>query len=47
MDIRLKRIMLMLLENPRDERTLDMRDSSEFVHVAHDVREALAHGHGE
>ena len=37
-----------VIESPLpDERTLDMRDSSEFVHVAHDVREALAHGHGE
>ena len=30
-----------------DERTLDMRDSAEFVQVAHEVREALAHGHDE
>ncbi len=30
-----------------DERTLDMRDSAAFVNVAHEVREALAHGHDE
>ncbi|MCW5628739.1 MAG: ABC transporter ATP-binding protein [Rhodoferax sp.] len=30
-----------------DERTLDMRDSAAFVQVAHEVREALAHGHDE
>jgi NitT/TauT family transport system ATP-binding protein len=37
-----------VIESPLpDERTLDMRDSSEFVNVAHAVREALAHGHDE
>ena len=37
-----------VIESPLpDERTLDMRDSAEFVHVAHEVREALAHGHDE
>jgi len=30
-----------------DKRTLDMRDSAEFVAVAHAVREALADGHHE
>ncbi len=30
-----------------DARTLDMRDSSEFVQLAHEVREALAQGHDE
>ena len=29
-----------------DARTLDMRDSPEFMALAHEVREGLAHGHG-
>lgn len=37
-----------VIESPLpDERTLDMRDSTAFVHLAHEVREALAHGHDE
>lgn len=37
-----------VIESPLpDERTLDMRDSPEFVRIAHEVREALAHGHDE
>ena len=37
-----------VIESPLpDERTLDMRDAPEFVQVAHEVREALAHGHDE
>ena len=37
-----------VIESPLpDARTLDMRDSTEFVQLAHEVREALAHGHDE
>ena len=37
-----------VIESPLpDVRTLDMRDSSQFVDVAHAVREALAQGHDE
>ncbi len=37
-----------VIESPLpDERTLDMRDSTAFVNLAHEVREALAHGHDE
>ncbi len=37
-----------VIESPLPvERTLDMRDSAAFVNVAHEVREALAHGHDE
>ena len=37
-----------VIESPLpDTRTLDMRDSTEFVQLAHEVREALAHGHDE
>ncbi len=35
-----------VIESPLpDTRTLDMRDTNQFVEVAHAVREALAHGH--
>ncbi len=37
-----------VIESPLpDTRTLDMRDTNQFVEVAHAVREALAHGHDE
>ncbi len=37
-----------VIESPLpDARTLDMRDSTEFVQLAHEVREALAQGHDE
>ena len=35
-----------VIESPLPEvRTLDMRDSNDFAQLAHQVREALAHGH--
>jgi len=39
------RIVKVIASPLSDARTLDMRDSSEFVQLAHEVREALAHGH--
>ena len=39
------RIVKVIESSLPDTRTLDMRDSSEFVQLAHEVREALAHGH--
>ena len=41
------RIVKVIESSLPDTRTLDMRDSSEFVQLAHEVREALAHGHDE
>ena len=41
------RIVKVIPSTLPDVRTLDMRDSSEFVQLAHAVREALAHGHDE
>ena len=39
------RIVKVIESSLPDTRTLDMRDSAEFVQLAHEVREALAHGH--
>ena len=41
------RIVKVIASPLPDARTLDMRDSAAFVQVAHEVREALAHGHDE
>jgi NitT/TauT family transport system ATP-binding protein len=39
--------ILKIIDSPLpDVRTLDMRDTPEFMALAHEVREGLAHGHG-
>jgi NitT/TauT family transport system ATP-binding protein len=40
------RILKIIASTLPDARTLDMRDSPEFMALAHEVREGLAHGHG-
>jgi NitT/TauT family transport system ATP-binding protein len=40
------RILKVIDSTLPDERTLDLRDTPEFMALAHEVREGLAHGHG-
>ena len=40
------RILKVIDSTLPDERTLDLRDTPEFVALAHEVREGLAAGHG-
>ncbi|MBP6899008.1 MAG: ABC transporter ATP-binding protein [Burkholderiaceae bacterium] len=40
------RILKVIQSTLPDERTLDLRDTPEFMALAHEVREGLAHGHG-
>jgi len=40
------RILKVIQSTLPDQRTLDLRDTPEFMALAHEVREGLAHGHG-
>jgi len=40
------RILKVIDSTLPDQRTLDLRDTPEFMALAHEVREGLAHGHG-
>jgi NitT/TauT family transport system ATP-binding protein len=40
------RILKVIESTLPDERTLDLRDTPEFMALAHEVREGLAAGHG-
>ena len=41
------RILKVIDSSLPDQRTLDLRDTPEFMALAHEVREGLAHGHGQ